>query len=167
MEALKEVAHISGRPGLFRIVKPGRAGVVVEPMDGNGKKEMVSVNAKVSVLKDISIYSEEYNKSTPLADIFTAIREKYGEKVDFDIKNASNEDFFGFLEEIMPDYDRERVYSSDVRKIIQWYNTLSVQMPELFAPQQEEEVQQDTAALENESPAKETKPKKKAAVKKS
>lgn len=160
MEALQEVAHISGRPGLFRIIKPGRAGVVVEAMDGSGKKEMVSVNAKVSVLKDISIYSEEFDKSTPLAEIFTTMREKHGEKVDFDIKNASTDDFFDFFGEIMPDFDKERVYSSDIRKIIQWYNLLSAQMPELFVTKKEE----DTTETEEEPKA--AKPKKATAKKK-
>ncbi len=139
MEALQEVAHIAGRPGLFRIIKPGRAGVIVESMDGKGKREMVSVNAKVSVLKDISIYSEEFNKSTPLSEIFTTMREKHGEKVDFDTKNASQDEFFTFFGEIMPDFDQERVYSSDIKKIIQWYNLLSASMPELFEESKEEE----------------------------
>ncbi len=158
MEGLKEVAHISGRPGLFRILKPGRAGVVVEAMDGKGKKEMVSVNAKVSVLKDISIYSEDFNKSTPLAEIFATIREKHGEQIDFDTKNASTDEFFDFFAGIMPDFDRERVYSSDVKKIIQWYNILSVQMPELFVAEATEETPAEPAA--EEKPKKEAKPKK-------
>ncbi|MCR9063318.1 MAG: DUF5606 domain-containing protein [Cytophagales bacterium] len=132
MEALQEVAHISGRPGLFKIIKPGRAGVIVESMDGTNKREIVNVNAKVSVLKDISIYSEEYNKSTPLSEIFLTIKEKHGEKVDFDIKGASNSDFFDFFTDIMPDYDKDRVYSSDIKKIIQWYNLLAAKMPEIF-----------------------------------
>src|SRR5690606_9059622 len=127
METLQEVAHISGRPGLYKIVKPGRSGVIVESMDGKKKREIVSVNAKVSVLKDISIYSEEYNKSTPLSEIFLTIREKHGEKVTIDVKTASSDDFFTFFEEIMPDFDKERVYASDVRKIILWYNLLSAE----------------------------------------
>ncbi|UBM57707.1 DUF5606 domain-containing protein [Marinilongibacter aquaticus] len=139
MEALQEVAHISGRPGLFKIVKPGRSGVIVESMDGNKKREIVSVNAKVSVLKDISIYSEEFNKSTPLSEIFTTIREKHGEAIEFDLKGADKEEFFDFFAEIMPDFDRERVYASDVRKVIIWYNLLSKEMPELFADAKEEE----------------------------
>jgi hypothetical protein len=132
MEALQDVAHISGRPGLFRIIKPGRSGVIVESMDGNKKREIVSVNAKVSVLKDISIYSEEFDKSTPLAEIFNTLKEKYPERIDFDVKKASPADLFTFFKEVMPDFDKERVYSSDIKKIIQWYNLLSSEMPELF-----------------------------------
>jgi hypothetical protein len=134
MELLQEIANISGKPGLYRIVKPGRSGVIVESLDGLAKREMISVNARVSILKDISIYSEEFNKSTPLADIFMTIKEKHGEKVEFDIKNASNDECFDFFAEIMPDFDKEKVYVSDVKKVIQWYNILSSQLPEIFTP---------------------------------
>jgi len=132
MELLQEIANISGKPGLYRIVKPGRTGVIVESLDDVKKREMVNANAKVSVLKEISIYSEDYNKSTPLSDIFFKIRELHGEKVEIDIKTASNKDVFSFFEKIMPDYDREKVYHTDVKKIIQWYNLLSKNLPEIF-----------------------------------
>jgi len=89
MELLRDIAHISGKSGLFRILKPGRAGVIVESLDDKKQREMVSANARVSVLKDISIYTEDYNKSTPLGDLFLKIREVYGEIVEKDLKNAS------------------------------------------------------------------------------
>lgn len=158
MEGLKDVAHIAGRPGLFKIVKPGRSGVIVEAMDGLNKKEVVSVNAKVSVLKDISIYSTDFNKSTPLDELFTTMRERHGKKVDFDTKGASKEEFYSFFETIMPDYDPERVYPSDVKKIIQWYNLLSEKMPELFVTKEVEEIKE-------ENPKTKAKPKKKATSK--
>jgi hypothetical protein len=152
MEALQDVAHISGKPGLFRIIKPGRSGVIVESMDGNKKREIVSVNAKVSVLKDISIYSAEFDKSTPLADILNTLKQQHPEKIEFDVKKASTADFFAFFEGVMPDFDKERVYSSDIKKIIQWYNLLSSEMPELF--------------IKEEKPAAKKTPVKKAEAKK-
>ncbi|AWV99911.1 DUF5606 family protein [Arcticibacterium luteifluviistationis] len=138
MEALQDVAHISGRPGLFRIIKPGRSGVIVESMDGNKKREIVNVNAKVSVLKDISIYSEEHDKSTPLAEIFTTLKEQNGEKIDFEVKKSTPAEFFTFFEGVMPDFDKERVYTSDIKKIIQWYNLLAKEMPELWEKKTQE-----------------------------
>ena len=143
MEALQEVAHISGRPGLFRIIKPGRSGVIVEAMDSSKKREIVSVNAKVSVLKDISIYSEDYDKSTPLGDIFLTIREKHGEKIALEAKTASNDELYAFFGEVMPDFDKERVYTSDIKKVINWYNLLSVAMPELFEAPKEDTKKED------------------------
>lgn len=138
MELLKEVANIAGRGGLFRIVKPGRTGVIVEALDAQKKREMISANARVSVLSDISIYTEDYNKSIPLADIFLSIREKHGENVEMDAKNASGNELYDFLGSVLPDFDRERVHTSDVKKLIQWYNLLSAQMPELWNAKAEE-----------------------------
>lgn len=138
MELLQEVANIAGKPGLYRIVKPGRAGVIVETLDAQKKKELIPVNAKVSVLKDISIYTEQFDKSVPLADLFLKIRELFGEQVDMDVKSANATELFDFMAKILPDFDRDRVYSSDVKKIIQWYNLLSVQLPALFEAPSEE-----------------------------
>lgn len=138
MELLRDIAHISGKSGLYRILKPGRNGVIVETLDNNKKREMVSANARVSVLKDISIYTEDHNKSVALSDIFLKIKELNGAKVELDLKAASNNDLFDFMASVMPDFNRERVYGNDIKKIINWYNTLSQYMPEVFEPQAEE-----------------------------
>lgn len=138
MQALKDIAHIAGRPGLFRIVKPGRSGVIVESLNEQKKREIVNVHAKVSILSDISIYTEDYEKSTPLSELFATIKEKHGEQVEFDIKNSAPQAFFDWFADIMPDFDRERVYHSDIKKVIQWYNTLSKEAPETFNPSEEE-----------------------------
>ena len=67
-----------------------------------------------------------------------SIKEKFGEKVDIDVKNAQNKEIFGFFEKVMPDYDKERVYATDVKKIINWFNILSANLPELFETKSEE-----------------------------
>ncbi|MFN3848362.1 MAG: DUF5606 domain-containing protein [Spirosomataceae bacterium] len=146
MELLRDIAHISGKSGLFRILKPGRAGVIVESLDDKKQREMVSANARVSVLKDISIYTEDYNKSTPLGDLFLKIREVYGEIVEKDLKNASKNELFDFMETVMPDFDRGRVHDSDIKKIIQWYNVLSKHYPVVFEPATEETKEEATEA---------------------
>jgi hypothetical protein len=144
MELLKEVANISGKGGLYRILKPGRSGVIVESMDAKKKREMVPATARVSVLKDISIYQQGVNDSMPLGDIFLAMREKFGEKIELDTKVANTEEFYSTLGEVMPDFDRERVHASDVKKLINWYNLLSVKMPELWDVIEEEKVEEKT-----------------------
>lgn len=139
MELLQEVANISGKPGLYRIVKPGRVGVIVESLDAATKREMVNANAKVSVLKEISVYTDNANESVPLGEIFLTIRKTHGEKVDLDTKNATNKQLFDFFETVLPDYDRERVYATDVKKIINWYHIISEYLPEAFEEKAEEE----------------------------
>jgi len=141
MELLKEVANISGKSGLYRILKPTRTGVIVESLDGKKERSVVGANARVSVLKDISVYmSDHQDSSVPLADIFFALKEKYNEGVELNTKTAYNEELYAILSEVAPDFDRERVYPSDVKKIINWFNTLLKNLPEAF------EVKTETAA---------------------
>ena len=132
MELLQEVANIAGKPGLFRIIKPGRAGVIVETLDQDHKREMVSASAKVSVLKEISIYTEVVNKSIPLSEIFMTMKEQLGESIGIDTKTATSKQLFDFFEKIMPDFDKERVYSTDIKKILNWYTILITNLPEAF-----------------------------------
>lgn len=147
MELLKEIANFSGKSGLYRILKPGRGGVIVESLDGKREKSMIGASARVSVLKDISIFMAEEDKSTPLATVFTNIEEKY-QGQSLDAKAMSDYQLVDFMTEILPGYDTERVYLSDIRKIITWYNILKVQVPEIF--EQTAEV-----ATEEEAPAAE------------
>ncbi|WP_373513812.1 DUF5606 domain-containing protein [Persicitalea sp.] len=132
MEILKEIANVSGKSGLYRILKPSRAGVIVESLDGKGEKTMIGASARVSVLKDVSIFTEGSQDSIPLGNVFLKIRKKHGEKVDMDVKQASDKDLVEFLDAVLPEFDRSRVYVSDIKKIVQWYNTLSAHFPNDF-----------------------------------
>lgn len=132
MDLLEEVANISGRSGLYRVVKPGRVGVIVESLDSDRKREMINATAKVSILKEISVYTADVNKSIPLGDIFTKIKVDFGDDLKIDIKTADNKAIFAFFEKVMPDFDRERVYATDVKKIITWYKILLNFLPEIF-----------------------------------
>ncbi|MFC5409163.1 DUF5606 domain-containing protein [Larkinella bovis] len=132
MEALKEIANIAGKGGLFRIVKPSRAGVIVEALDDRKEKSMIGPTARVSVLKDISIYTDDEEQSKPLADVFLAIYEKYGDALPIAPKAASNAELADFIGEVVPEYDRDRVHMSDVKKMIGWYTILRKYLPEAF-----------------------------------
>ena len=132
MESLKDIAHISGKSGLYKILKPGRGGVIVESLDQKKQKEMVNANARVSVLKDISIFTEEHNDSILLSEVFLKIREVYGKSVEFNFKDASNNQIFELFGTILPNFDKEKVYTSDIKKVISWYNIISEFAPEIF-----------------------------------
>lgn len=132
MELLKEIANISGKPGLYRILKPTRTGVIVESLDDKKEKSVVGATARVSVLKDISIYTVEHNESTkPLAEVLLAVYEQFGESVILD-KQSDDRDFHAFLGQVAPDYDRDRVHTSDIKKLVQWYKILVKYVPEIF-----------------------------------
>lgn len=152
MEILKEIANVSGKSGLYRIIKPGRAGVIVESLDGKKEKTMIGATARVSVLKDVSIFTEGAQESVPIADVFRKIRETHGEKVELDLKEASDKDMIEFLDEVLPDFDRSRVYVSDIKKIVNWYNSLSEHFPEAFDEVEEtKEVEETTEATEEKA----------------
>ena len=138
MELLKEIANVSGKGGLFRILKPIREGVIVESLDEKHEKSLIGPTARVSVLKDVSIFTDGEEESAPLADVFLKIREVHGEQIALQIKSASDKDLIEFLNEILPDFDRSRVYVSDIKKVITWYNLLSKYVPELFVAAAEE-----------------------------
>ncbi|MCE7068337.1 DUF5606 domain-containing protein [Dyadobacter sp. CY326] len=147
MDLLKEIANVSGKGGLFRILKPSRAGVIVESLDEKREKTLIGPTARVSVLKDVSIFTDGEEESAPLADVFLKIREEHGEEVTLQPKTASDKELIEFLNKILPDFDRSKVYVSDIKKIITWYNLLSKYTPELF----EASAAEETAEAEAES----------------
>lgn len=133
MEKLKEIAHISGKPGLFKILKPTRNGVIVETLDAAKKRMVVSGQTRISVLNDISLYLEDHQESTlPFDELFKKIHEKYQGKMEFDPKKASDEELFAEMGTIVPNYDQEKVYSSDIKKILSWYKIIHEFIPEAF-----------------------------------
>lgn len=137
MEILKEIANVSGKSGLYRILKPSRSGVIVESLDGKKEKTMIGASARVSVLSDVSIFVEGKEDSVPLSQVFAKIKSLHGDKVEISLKEASDKDLIEFLDKALPEFDRERVYVSDIRKIITWYNTISDTYPGAFEEKEE------------------------------
>ncbi|AIZ65124.1 hypothetical protein PK28_09025 [Hymenobacter sp. DG25B] len=125
---LKEIAAISGMPGLYRLVRPTRAGVIVETLDERATRSVASARNKVSLLHEISIYTEDLDQTVPLTEVFDRIQQHYG--ADFPLTNKSDDrDLTQFMENIIPDYDRERVYMSDIKKLVTWYRLVSTTLP--------------------------------------
>lgn len=148
MDALKEIANIAGKSGLYRIMKPSRAGVIVESLDDKKEKSMIGPTARVSVLKDISVYTDDAEQSMPLADVLRAVYEKYGDELPLNPKAASNADLADFMAEVVPAYDRDRVHMSDVKKLINWYTLLRTHLPEAFDSKADEETAQTETTVE-------------------
>lgn len=156
---LKDVLSISGKPGLFIFVSQGRNGIIVESV--LDKKRMpVHSTTKVSALEDIAIYTE--TEEVPLKDVLLKLHEKEDGKEAISHKSA-NEELKTYFESVLPDYDKDRVYVSDIKKLISWYNLLIEH--KLFDPndlKDEEEKEEDSANAEKEkNEEKEDKPKSK------
>ncbi len=118
---LKTVLSISGRPGLYRLVNRGKNMLIVESISTK-KRTPAYAHDKVISLGDISIYTE--TDDVPLTDVLEAVKEKNGGQ-PVDIKaigdDAAVREYYA---EILPDFDRERVYTSDIKKLLTWYNLL-------------------------------------------
>lgn len=121
---LKTILAISGKPGLYSLVSRGNRSLIVETLDANRKRLPVFGTDKVISLADIAMYTDE--EEVPLRQVLNAIKElKKGKTVaDIDLKKASRDQLFDFMGQVLPNFDRDRVHPSDVKKLIQWYNLL-------------------------------------------
>jgi hypothetical protein len=127
----EEIAAVSGKGGLFRIAKPGRSGIILESMDSQKKKVVVGADAQVSVLSEISIYTNTEEGATPLAEVMRKIHTEFDGDTGLN-KNSAGDELLSFMEHILPDFDQTRVYTSDIKKLVTWYNLLSKDYPEVF-----------------------------------
>ena len=139
---LKGILSISGHPGLFKMISQGKSSIIVESLD-DGKRMPAYATSKISALEDIAIFTEE--KEVPLETIFKSIFEK--EKGQACLSHKSQDaDIRKYFETILPEYDKNRVYVSDMKKVFSWYNqlikhNLLVFKEEEKEPQVEAEVQ--------------------------
>jgi hypothetical protein len=134
---LKKILSVSGKPGLFKLISQGKNMMIIESLVDK-KRGPALAHDRVVSLGDISIYTE--NEEMPLSAVFTNIKEKEaGNKASIDPKADGNalRAYFG---EVVPDFDKERVHTSDIKKIIIWYNLLvDNELTEFTAPATEEE----------------------------
>ena len=133
---LKDIAAVSGKPGLYQVVKPTRTGLVLESMDGKQSRIVTGPHHRVSLLHEISIYTVDYDKTIPLQDIFSKILKEFGDDPGVDGKSDADE-LKAFLGHIVPDYDTERVYVSDMKKLVVWYIILLKVAPEVLEEKKE------------------------------
>ena len=116
------VLTISGKPGLYRLLSRGRNMFIVECVDASKKRQPVYDSDQVVMLDDIAIYTD--TEEVPLRNVFAKIYEKENGVLSFDLKVSTPEELVEYFEGIMPDYDRERVYLTHIKKMYSWYNIL-------------------------------------------
>lgn len=118
---LKEILAISGQGGLFKVVSQAKNAIIVESLL-DGKRMPAHASSRISALEDISVYT--YEGDIKLAEVFKRISEKENKGVAVDVK-SSNDQLKKYFEQILPEYDQNRVYVSDIKKILTWYNILA------------------------------------------
>lgn len=135
---LSKILTVSGKPGLYKLLSSGRNMLIVESIDATKKRLPIHGTDKVVSLGDIAMYTDD--EEVPLWQVLENVKAKAeGKAVEFDYKKASNEELAAFFAEVLPNYDRDRVYMTHVRKLIQWYNTLVDNGYTNFRPEKEEE----------------------------
>ncbi len=126
-----EIASISGKSGLYKILKPGKSAVVLEAMDAAKTKIVAGATHRVSVLNEISIYTTTKEGTAPLADVLRKVNEQFGSDIGIDPESDANE-LRAFLKSVLPEFDEQRVYVSDIKKLVKWYGILLKEAPEVL-----------------------------------
>ncbi|AGA78083.1 DUF5606 domain-containing protein [Echinicola vietnamensis] len=141
----KEIATVAGKPGLYKVLKPSRSGVILESMDAKKAKLVVGANHRVSILSEISIYTMTEEGSSPLQEVMITIEKEFEGDTGL-AKGADNDEYIAFMKHILPEFDEQRVYPSDIKKLISWYRIIREQAPEVL---------QEDAAADGETEEKE------------
>lgn len=119
---LKTILAISGKPGLYKLISQAKYMLIVENI-ADKKRMPVYASDKVISLGDIAMYTDA--EEVPLATVLESVKKKEnGAEVQFNYKKASSDELHGFMAAVLPNYDRDRVHTSDIKKLIQWYNLL-------------------------------------------
>lgn len=118
---LKEILSVTGKPGLFKLVSQGKNMLIVESLL-DGKRVPAYTKDKVVSLGDIAIFTE--TTEVPLGQVFESVKTKENGAVCSVDPKADNDTLRKYMAEVLPEYDRDRVYPSDIRKLINWYNVL-------------------------------------------
>ncbi len=133
---LKEILSLTGKPGLFKLVSQGKNMLIVESLI-DGKRIPAYTKDKVVSLGDIAIFSE--STEIPLGQVLEIVKTKENGAVCSVDSKADNDKLRNYMAEILPDYDRDRVYPSDIRKLINWYNILiNAQITDFIAEEKDE-----------------------------
>ena len=120
---LETILAISGKPGLYKLVSRGNNNLIVETIDAQKKRFPAFAADKIISLADIAMYTDE--KEVPLREVLNNIKTKEsGKTTQIDYHKASKEELYAYLGEVLPNFDGDRIYPSDIKKLIQWYNIL-------------------------------------------
>ena len=144
----KELATVAGKPGLFKVLKPSRTGVILESLDGKKTKLVAGMSQRVSILSDISIYTLTEEGAEPLESVMQKIEAEFEGDLGLDT-NPDDSELRAFMKHILPEVDETRVYTSDIKKLISWYKIIRVQAPEILTPSEEDKSDESSENAEN------------------
>lgn len=138
---LKKILSVSGKPGLYQMVSQGKNMLIIESLTDK-KRIPAYARDKVISLGDIAIYTNE--KEVPLYEVLNSVKQKEGgQKVSLELTKASPDELRAYLAEVLPDFDRERVYPTDIKRLLTWYNILLAAGITEYEPQEEKQEKEE------------------------
>jgi hypothetical protein len=149
---LKGIVNITGKPGLFKVLSTTKGGFIVEALDGTAKRSVIPGTSKVAALDDISVYTSEEQEA--LKDIFKRMKANGVDLSGLDIAKADNAEIVKVFETLVPNYDRDQVYVSDMRKLMKWYLLLEPMLDFAAAEAAEAAAEAPAEAVAEEKAAK-------------
>lgn len=128
---LTEIASVSGKGGLYKVVTSTKSGLILESLDEAKTKLVATSNHRISILHEISIYTTTKEGTAPLGDVLKKIHAAFGNDPGVDAESDATE-LKAFLKSVLPEFDEDRVYVSDIKKLVRWYGLMVKYSPELF-----------------------------------
>lgn len=120
---LQTILAISGKPGLYKLVSRAKNSLIVEMLDESHRRIPAFATDRITSLADIAMYTD--TDDVPLHKVLTSLKTlEDGKAASIDIKKAAGDELREYFAKVLPDFDRERVHNSDIKKLIQWYNIL-------------------------------------------
>ena len=120
---METILSIAGKPGLYKLVSRGNRNLIVEAIDATHRRQPAFASDRVTSLADIAMYTDA--EDIPLWKVFKSLGDKEQSKeCSLNYEKCSAQELHDFFAEVLPDYDRDRVHDSDIKKLIQWYNIL-------------------------------------------
>lgn len=117
------ILAISGKPGLYKLVSRGNNNLIVEALDATHRRQPAFGTDRITSLADIAMFTDE--DDVPLMNVLDSLKTlEEGKKASLDVKKASGDDLREYFAKVLPNFDRERVHTSDIKKLLQWYNIL-------------------------------------------
>ena len=117
------ILAIAGKPGLYKLVSRGKNNLIVEALDASHRRQPAFATDRITALNDIAMYTEA--DDIPLTKVLESMKKlEEGKKASIDYRKASGDDLREYFAKVLPDFDRERVQNSHIKKLIQWYNIL-------------------------------------------
>ncbi len=128
---IADIATVSGKGGLYKVVAPTKSGVILESLDDAKTKMIATTSHRLSLLNEISIYTTTKEGNVPLENVLKKVQKDFGDDPGVD-SNSDSDELKAFMKSILPEYDEDRVYTSDIKKLVRWYGLIRKHAPEVL-----------------------------------